>query len=52
MKNYSQSWSNESTEPDYLFIHLVQHMLQLCTCLNYISVHDKHCFILIVHTHL
>jgi hypothetical protein len=49
MKNYSQSWSSECT--NYLFLHLVQHMLQLCTCLNGMSVHDRHCFILIVHTH-
>ena len=49
MKNYSQSWSSECT--NYLFLHLVQHMLQLCTCLNCMSVHDRHCFILIVHTH-
>ena len=29
MKIYSQSWSSECI--NYLFIHLVQHMLQLCT---------------------
>ena len=29
MKIYSQSWSSECI--NYLFIHLVQNMLQLCT---------------------
>ena len=48
-KNYSQSWSSECT--NYLFLHLVQHMLQLCTCLNCMSVHDRHRFILIVTAH-